>query len=1408
MIVTFYSYKGGVGRSMALANVADLLARSGLRVLMVDFDLEAPGLEHFFAIDHGAVRANEGLLDLLLTFKHSMSTAASEIDGGEAFRRLERFVVTVYPETSTAGALDLLPAGRRATDAQITTYSEELRRFDWLDFYFAWSGELFFEWLRRTMTDRYDAVLVDSRTGLTEIGGVCAYQLADAIVVLCAPNLQNVDGTAAMVRHFASPKVRAVRGGREIATLVVPARVDQRADVPLHAFEQRFGERFDEYTPAALTGHGLRFWDLQIPYAPEFAFDEQVITDPSRVEERRELAGAYERLRDGIAVVAPEGSVLAELRPAADEDGGTPPRQPVETRYDPTTRFAAPDVFISFGRGSEAGAETIRELLVGEGLMVASSPRPGTKWSKAVSDQLRAAKVGVVVVGPRGDRSRRRGEELEILAARNTPVLPVLLEGATFEQIPPAAQRYAAMDLAAGPLRLVDAVRRTVARSETAPTPDDLDRRPYLGLAPFNEEDRDLLHGREEEVRDLLEILPLRMSLTLAGPSGAGKTSLVRAGLIPALRAGALQGSERWPVLYVQPGTHPLAALRRAFAGLVEGSDLGVAELTVALRGHERVVLVVDQVEELFFLAEPQQRSAFETFLDELLDQARGLIVPIFVIRSGLVTDLSCMREGLRSLLANQVVVSEPNDRALRRAIELPARNAGLALEPGLADRLLDDVTGTPGVLPLLQWTLLELWLRREGGYLTHRALEQFGGTGGLLASKGDDALRGLTDVEREAARLMLLLLVQPGDGREATARPWTNVDEIMEVLALHGHARSLVRGLLDRFVGARLLVASSDGDAMQIRIAHEALVRGWPVLRSWIDENWEAMRSRTQLRRAAEEWEARDRSPSALLDADRVRELRSSAGEATLTALQRAFVEASLAYATSVRGVGPWTRFVVEGVAGGPVQLSLADSDRVTVLSDIRYRGDTGLQESGLAAEDVARMCRYTPDRGSGTARTPTAGPQSSIFTWPLGPSALTPALVLHAQARAASDDPMGRVRVDRFLRFMLADLGVPFLRRWMLWSAAAFSNRYTAGGVSRLSAVVWLLIATGGVAAMVLATVQADVLLLIAAVAAPFAAASLWGSQWGAGLMAAIAIPALLPTMLGVMVARLVYRGAETVVGLFERAVDPSASRTPPPGWTGSFTVDGVHGGPIKLRQVGDRTFDLVSSLTYHGATGLEDDVAVSPSTLDRIRSLVPLAGGDTSVVPTVLASVPGFTRWFFGWFGLHTPAELLHGHLAAPATGPRRSLLDGEKADRYLRYMLKGVGVPCLRRWLLWSAVALSTRFVRGSRSRIATLVWFATVMIALAAIPLQALSGTDFGLPPLAWLVAWWAITTTAGAGLWGRQYTAGLLAGVSLPVVLLVVVPTYLAYTVYFALEYLIRLFVVDRARSTDLPESI
>ena len=258
---------------MALANVADRLCRYGLKTLIVDFDLEAPGLERYFPIDMQAARQSPGLLDLLIAYKQAMSQPVGQ--STRDFRKLEQYIFPVYYELPGSGSLHLLPAGMRGDEDQLSNYAYQLRTFDWQEFYFDWGGELFFQWLAREIGKRYDLALVDSRTGVTEMGGVCAYQLADSLVMFCAPNGQNLQGTRDVLRNFNSERVRALRKDRALQVLVAPARVQQ--DSPeLGKFRAAFSA-FEEFAPATLKAMGLSFWDLMVPYDPAFAFEERVV---------------------------------------------------------------------------------------------------------------------------------------------------------------------------------------------------------------------------------------------------------------------------------------------------------------------------------------------------------------------------------------------------------------------------------------------------------------------------------------------------------------------------------------------------------------------------------------------------------------------------------------------------------------------------------------------------------------------------------------------------------------------------------------------------------------------------------------------------------------------------------------------------------------------------------------------------------------------------------------------------------------------------------------------------------------------------------------------------------------------------------------------------------------------------
>ncbi|NUP23145.1 MAG: AAA family ATPase [Streptomyces sp.] len=866
MIVTFYSYKGGVGRSMALANIADQLARSGMRVLMVDFDLEAPGLEHFFPIEHERVRGREGLLDLLLAFKYAMSVAASSADEGEedAYRDLDRYICNVYPRRSDGGRLDLLAAGLRQTDEQITRYGSELRRFDWQDFYYVWSGELFFEWFRRTCAEQYDVVLVDSRTGVTELGGVCAYQLADAVVALCAPNLQNMEGTAWMVRHFLSPQVKAVRGDRPLEVLVVPSRVDQQDPGLLADFTERFARTFGRFTPLALDEAGLTFWELQVPYVPAYAFDEQVITDPGRTDDRRALVRAYDNLRNAIALLAPDRNPMAALRPTPGAVG----REPVETRYDPTTRFATPDVSVWHSGAGQGEADQIRELLTLRGNLRVAELVAGQRWHRGI----RPAKVNLVLVSP--ELSLQQLDELDILAAVEARVLPVLLPGIT--RVPEELRDYTCLDFRDGldADRLLETVQAGLRQSKAKSTFTEIaDPAPYPGLMPFSESDAPVFFGRDELVAEVLNTLARHGTCTVIGESGSGKTSLVNAGVLPALRAGALPGSELWPIVRVHEDGRAteLAAVLSSLADLPENS--------------RKVVVVLDQFEELL-TREPVGRSHPLDLLRTLMRARDSVFLPLTVLRADFLTQA---QEHAVSFVNHRVHVTPMSPEELRQAVEMPARSVGLQLEPGLTDRLLADVGGEPGALPLLQSALHNMWTRRSEGYLTHDGYLDMGGVQGSLAIAAEEWFFSLSEDDAHRARELLLHLVSIGSDGEPLRRAVPT-----DTIAATG-ATDLCEQLLQR----RLLVTRYlvEAGRPQVQLAHQALVDSWPRFHTWIQEAGSALRLRQRLSEAAVDWQASGHTPEGLLSERSQTAVEDSiTGRLMLGELEKDFLAASRA--------------------------------------------------------------------------------------------------------------------------------------------------------------------------------------------------------------------------------------------------------------------------------------------------------------------------------------------------------------------------------------------------------------------------------------------------------------------------------------------------------------------------------
>ncbi len=400
---------------------------------------------------------------------------------------------------------------------------------------------------------------------------------------------------------------------------------------------------------------------------------------------------------------------------------------------------------------------------------------------------------------------------------------------------------------------------------------------PFKGLAFFDGSDSEYFCGRERIVSDLVARLAESALVGIFGPSGIGKSSLLRAGVLPALRAGVLPRSDRWRQVLLRPGEHPCDELARALGG-------GGLEVVLGrLFPGERLVIAVDQLEELFTVCGRESERA--AFLDELAIAARDHERRVLVV-CALRTDFYGRfgsYQAFAQLLSQSHVLVGPMDRdELTQAIEQPASRAGLEVERPLVDALVSEVVDEPGGLPLLSTTLLELWLAREGRTLRFQSYRATDGVRGAVARLAETAYTQLGDQERGVARSVLLRLAGGEDG--ALERRRVPVAELERI----DHAERVVASLTD----ARLLTVS-DGE---VELSHEALLREWPRYRAWLEEDRVGRRLHSHLTAAAGEWDARDRDPGELYRGARLTGGLDWAGQHRdqLNRLEREFIDSS----------------------------------------------------------------------------------------------------------------------------------------------------------------------------------------------------------------------------------------------------------------------------------------------------------------------------------------------------------------------------------------------------------------------------------------------------------------------------------------------------------------------------------
>jgi WD40 repeat protein/energy-coupling factor transporter ATP-binding protein EcfA2 len=404
---------------------------------------------------------------------------------------------------------------------------------------------------------------------------------------------------------------------------------------------------------------------------------------------------------------------------------------------------------------------------------------------------------------------------------------------------------------------------------------------PYRGLDPFTADDAKFFFGREQLTRELLDHLTAwshdGCPITVVGLSGAGKSSLLRAGLLPAVKRGELRvpGSRTWPHMVLTPGDRPLDTLANRLAEPAEmtpeaiRTDLGAdpARLATILRralrraagGHEvpggRLLLVVDQFEELFTACQDEDER--RSFILAIRAAAEETALIVLGLRADFYAHCLAYRQLADVLKDRQIPVRPMSLDQLRDAIEKPAEAVGLRLEPGLVDLLLRDLRAgndfAAGTLPLLSYALLLTWRLRQGRTLTLVGYQATGGVWDAITRQADDVYNGLGEDGQRAARMMLLRMVSVGDATEDTRRQVDLAELATEVPAI-ATAR-------DQFANARLITV--DGDTAQI--SHEALLRAWPRLREWIETDRAGLVIHQRLAETAKSWERDGRDAGAL---------------------------------------------------------------------------------------------------------------------------------------------------------------------------------------------------------------------------------------------------------------------------------------------------------------------------------------------------------------------------------------------------------------------------------------------------------------------------------------------------------------------------------------------------------------
>ena len=590
-------------------------------------------------------------------------------------------------------------------------------------------------------------------------------------------------------------------------------------------------------------------------------------------------------------------------------------------------------VFVAYSPEDQAFVEQLRQDMAPRGVLLWSLEK-GQNTRDLSQDEtrnaMRAASAVILIASPDVPTSRLVKAQLALAADYQRPILVIWARGENWRASNPGKWRVQEVIDARG--ERYEAARTTVLMrlrqgvtllpSLVHPEPNTEPRNPYKGLHAFTRNDAGDFFGRESLIDELATTVETMLTfekkgsqqirlLPVIGPSGSGKSSAVMAGLLPCLQSGGIFDSEEWIYLDpVFPGAHPLEALavslaqqfparsvlslREDFASdSVRALHLLACQLMQA--SQRKIVLVVDQFEELFTLAtSEEERQHFLDLLVTAVTEPRGPVLAVLTLRADFYDRLMQYPEFYQMIDAHHISVLPMESEDLRRVIERPAQlpDVQLTFEGDLVGDLLFEMRGQVGALPLLQFTLEQLFERRSDHCLTLSAYRELGGVKGALSQHAEKTYVALPSEEHcRLARALFVRLIDPGVTEQDTTRRRASLSEFALTDASQTH---LLQETADAFIAARLLMTNEGAGRTTLEVSHEALIREWARLSAWLREAREDIRLQQTISEDVEAWVRHEKPADRLYRGGQLTEAQAWAQRNVPSADEMAFLQTS----------------------------------------------------------------------------------------------------------------------------------------------------------------------------------------------------------------------------------------------------------------------------------------------------------------------------------------------------------------------------------------------------------------------------------------------------------------------------------------------------------------------------------